>query len=110
MAETERQLEGGVALGGRAVTDADDLELLDEALAHTDDHVVDERAHEAVHRTVLTLVVRALDEQLRPLLPHGDLTGDVEVEGALGALEGDAATSDRRLDAAGNRDGSASHS
>ena len=43
--------------GGGAVADADDLELLGEALGHAGDHVGDERAGEAVQRTVLALVV-----------------------------------------------------
>ena len=52
-----------VALRRGAVADADDLELLREALGDADDHVVDQRAGEAVQRTVLALVVGTLDEE-----------------------------------------------
>ena len=85
MAEAERELDGVAALRGGAVADADDLELLREALGHADDHVVDERAGEAVQRAVLALVVRALDEQLAVVLAHGDHAGDVALERALRA-------------------------
>jgi hypothetical protein len=48
-----------------AVAHADDLELLGEPVGHTDDHVAHQRAGEAVQRTVLPLVVGALDQQCR---------------------------------------------
>jgi hypothetical protein len=47
------EVEASVALGGGAVADADDLELLAEPVGHADDHVVDERADQAVQRPVL---------------------------------------------------------
>ena len=81
VAEAERELELGRALGGGAVADADDLEVLAEAVGHADDHVVDERADEAVHGPVLALVVGALDEELVALLADGDLAGDVDARG-----------------------------
>ena len=64
VAEAEGEVEGVGALGGGAVADADDLELLGEAVGHADDHVVDEGADQAVHGTGLALVVGPLDEQL----------------------------------------------
>jgi hypothetical protein len=64
VAEAERELERVGTLGLGAVADADDLELLAEAVGDADDHVVDEAAGEAVQRTVLALVVGTLDEQL----------------------------------------------
>ena len=54
-----RSLFGADGLG--AVADADDLELLGEAVGDTDDHVVDQRAGQAVQRAVLALVVGPLD-------------------------------------------------
>ena len=51
------------ALGLGAVADADDLELLGEAVGDADDHVVDQRAGEAVQRAVLPLVVGPLDHE-----------------------------------------------
>ena len=65
VAEAEGELEVAGALGSGAVADADDLELLDEALASRPDHVGDERAGEAVLGAVLALVVRPLDEERR---------------------------------------------
>ena len=53
------------ALGLGAVADADDLELLAEAVGDADDHVVDEAAGEAVEGAVVALVVGPGDEQLR---------------------------------------------
>ena len=47
------------ALGLGAVADADDLELLAEAVGDADDHVVDEAAGEAVQGAVVALVVGA---------------------------------------------------
>src|SRR5262249_51451738 len=76
MAETERELDRAVALRGGAVADADNLELLGEALRHADDHVVDERTGQAVLRPVLTLVVRTLDHELAVVLADRDDTGD----------------------------------
>ena len=77
MAEAERELDLAVALRRGAVADADDLELLAEAVGDADDHVVDERAGEAVQRPVLALVVGALDEERAAVLAHGDRAGDV---------------------------------
>ena len=58
-AEGHAQLVGRNGLG--AIADADDLELLAEAVGDTDDHVVDQRAGEAVQRPALALVVGTLD-------------------------------------------------
>ena len=74
----ERQLERVVALGAGAIADADDLEVLAEALAHADDHVVDQRAGQPVQGTALALVVGPLDERatpssLRTVMPLGEL-------------------------------------
>ena len=74
------------ALGAGPVADADDVELLAEAVGHADDHVVDERADEAVQRPVLTLVVGALDEQLAVGLADGDRAGDPGWSWPLGPL------------------------
>ena len=105
VAEAEGEVELAGALGGGAVADADDLQLLAELLVHAHDHVVDERPHQAVHGPVLPLVVGALHQQLLTLLADGDGAGDVALEGALGALHGDVGARDRDVDAAGHRDG-----
>ena len=65
-AEGEAELVGALGLG--AVADADDLELLAEAVGDADDHVVDEGAGEAVQGAVVALVVGPLDEQLPVVL------------------------------------------
>src|SRR6476620_12616439 len=57
---SERELEVR-ALRRDTVTRAVDLHLLLVALGHTEDHVVDERAGQAVTGPGLTLVVGALD-------------------------------------------------
>ena len=62
VAVAEREAQRGRALGLGAVADADDLELLGEAVGDTDDHVVHQRAGEAVQRAVLPLVVGPLDD------------------------------------------------
>ena len=66
VAEAEGEVELAVALGGGAVADADDLQLLGEPLGDADDHVVDERPDQAVHGPVLALVVGPLDQQRPP--------------------------------------------
>ena len=97
-----------VALGRGAVADADDVEVLAEAVGDTDDHVVDERAGQAVQGPVLALVVGALDEELVAVLADGDGAGQVTLERALGALHGDVLAGDGDVDAAGDGDGCAS--
>ena len=64
VAEAERQLEASLPWQRGAVADADDLELLAEAVGDADDHVVDQRADQAVQGPVLALVVGPLDEEL----------------------------------------------
>ena len=49
----------------RLVADADELELLLEALGHALDHVGDERARQAVQRLVVRFVRRTLDRESR---------------------------------------------
>src|SRR5690606_30516845 len=77
VAEAEVALDLRRALGEHAVTDAHDLELLLVALGDTDDHVVDQRAREAVKGLAATLVVRTLDrERAVIVLADGDGLGD----------------------------------
>src|SRR5215471_15681745 len=71
MTETQCELDR-VALCRGAVADADDLELLREALRHADHHVADERTSETVLGAVLALVVGTLHEELAVVLTHGD--------------------------------------
>jgi hypothetical protein len=106
--EAEGQLEAAWARGGGAVADADDLELLGEAGAHTDDHVVDQRSGQTVQRAELSLVVGPLDEQRSVLLPEGDARRDVAHQRALRALDRHALTSDADIDTAGHGDGGSS--
>jgi hypothetical protein len=98
-----------LALDLRAVADADDVEVLAEALGDTDDHVVDERPRQPVERAVLALVVGALDHEPAVLLAEGDGLGDGALEGALGTLDRDAVAVDLDLDAARHRDRGASY-
>jgi hypothetical protein len=105
VAEAERELDSVRALRCRAVADADDLELLYDALGDADDHVVDERPGEPVLRAVLALVVRALHEQLAVVLADRDHAGDVSVERALRARDGDVTIGDRHGHAARHGDG-----
>ena len=95
-------MSGPCACG--AVADADDLELLHEAFRDAGDHVGDQRALEAVQRTVAARVVDALDEQPVVVARHGDAADERVVELALRALHGDAAAVDRDVDAARDRD------
>ena len=81
VAEAERQVELVGPCGVGAVADADDLELLGEAVGDADDHVVHQRAGQAVQRAVLALVVGTLDEQLVAVLADGDRAGDVAARG-----------------------------
>src|SRR6185295_16481300 len=73
----------------RAVADADDVELALEALAHALDVVRHERAHEAVERAGLALVVTTLELHDVVLDVHGDARDDGGLERALGALHDD---------------------
>ena len=94
------------ALEGGTVADADQLERLDVPLGDTDDHVVDERTGQAVQRTVLALVIRALDDDFARFV-LADLHVLVERTGqlAFGALDGDVRAVDGNLDSSGNRNG-----
>ena len=105
MAEAERQLDGVVALRGGAIADADDLELLREALRHTEDHVVHQRAGQAVLRPVLALVVGTLDQDLCAVLAHGDVGREATEKRALGALHRDLVAGNTDVDARGDGDG-----
>ena len=54
-----------LAIHRGAIADALDFQILLEAVGHTDDHVAEQRAGQAVQRAVLALVVRALDRDRR---------------------------------------------
>src|SRR6476661_4426997 len=73
VAELELQL--GRPLRQDAVTHAHDLELLLVAVGDTDDHVVDQRAGEAVESLALPLVVRTLDVEDAVVLLDRDRGG-----------------------------------
>ena len=57
VAEAEGQLDLARAPGHGPVADADDLEVLGEAVGDAEDHVVDQAAGQAVQGPVLALVV-----------------------------------------------------
>src|SRR5262249_21365817 len=109
VAVAEGELERGRALRGGAVADADDLELLGEALGHPDDHVVDQRAGEAVQGPRLPLVAGPLAHERVGVLADGDGGRLPALEGALGALHRDQAVDDGDVDAGWDLDGSASY-
>ena len=89
MAETERQLELVPVLGNGPVADPLDLEFFAETLGHAEDHVLDQRAHQAVKGLRLAAVIRALDHQNPIVGVDGDSTGQLLAEGALGACDRD---------------------
>src|SRR5688500_12179432 len=101
---TERELELR-ALERDAVTDAVDLHLLFVTLGHTDDHVVHERARQAVERAVAALVVRALDLERAVLsLLQADRLSDRQRQGALRALHAHVLAGDVHVDPGGDND------
>ena len=73
---TEAQVDD-LALDGGLETDALDLQLLDKTVAHALDHVVDQRAAQAVQRLGLRIVAVAADNDFAVL--------DLEA-GALAAI------------------------
>jgi transcriptional regulator GlxA family with amidase domain len=109
MRVADGELEVG-ALELRPVADALDLEVLLEALRHAFDHVRDERAREAVERTVLPALGRARHDDLR--LPLVDLHAGRHVLRQLAerTIHLNAPRRDRHHDAGGELDGSAADS
>ena len=65
VAEAERELERARALGGGAVADADDLELLGKPSVTPTTMLLTSERIEAVQGPVLALVVGTLDEERR---------------------------------------------
>ena len=105
MAVAEGQVEVG-ALEGGAVADTGHLELLGEALGDADDHVVDERAREALLGVGVRNAVDEVDLDLAVLEAEGGAGGEGALERALGAgglhgvpvdLNGDAGGNDDRM-------------
>src|SRR5699024_5738500 len=68
------------------VADAKDFHLDGETLGDTNDGVVDERARQAVQCTVLTVVIRTDNANFVVLNFRGDWSWDLNVKGALWAL------------------------
>src|SRR6476661_7870818 len=83
---SERELEVR-ALRRDTVTRAVDLHLLLVALGDTEDHVVDERAGQAVARARVALVVGALDLEVALAQLDRDRLNDGQGELTLGALD-----------------------
>ena len=100
----ERELELVLTLRLRAVTDADDLELAGVSLGDSDDHVGDEGTRQAVTRTLVALVVAALEHERRLVLADRDTPGKFARQGALGPLDGERLTGEVHLHSGGNRD------
>src|SRR5262249_23120566 len=105
-AEREHDL---VALDLRAIADADDVEVLAEALGHALDRVLRERARHAVEGPHLALVVHALAGELGPLELERDARGHRGLELALRALHLEGGLSDLDLHLLGHRDDLASY-
>ena len=104
VAETERQLQV-LALHGRAVTDAVDLELALEAVLHALEDVLDHRAgHAPLRPSVLGLVDRLNDNGVVFQLHRNFVVRDEE-QFALRALRGDLLAIDGRGDTSGNLNG-----
>src|SRR5215218_131710 len=103
--EAELQVDAARPRGGGAVADADDLQLLGEALRHARHHVGDQRTGETVQRAVLALVVGTTHEELVALTGDGDVDGRVVLEGPLRTLDRDVVAVERHVDAARDRDG-----
>src|SRR5580692_346829 len=76
----EKPSASSSALGPGAMAHTDDLELLGEALGHARDHVGDERARQAVQRTVTALVVGPADLERVAFLRDGDPLGELPFE------------------------------
>ena len=85
--------------------DADQLELLGEALGHAHHHVGDEGAGQAVEALGLTGVIRALHEDLVALALDGEDGLEGARELALGALHRDRLAVDGDIHAIGNGNG-----
>src|SRR5215218_7658051 len=100
----ELQVDAAGPRGGGAVADADDLELLGEALRHARHHVGDQRTSETVQRAVLALVVGTTHEQLVALAGDGDVDGRVVLERPLRTLHRDVVAVERHVDAARDHD------
>src|SRR4051794_38643118 len=64
VAEAKGQTQLVRCEGLGTVANADDLELLAEAVGDTDDHVVDQRTRQSVQRAALAQVVGTFDDQL----------------------------------------------
>src|SRR6478735_1741303 len=99
VAVAEGELEV-TALGGHAVTGAVDLHLLLITLGHTEHHVGDQRAGQAVQRARGALVVGPLDLDGALIGPgHRDGPGHDVLQLALGALDRDGLAVDGHVDA-----------
>ena len=95
---------GPLELG--AVADALDLEGLGEAVGDAHDHVVQERAGEAVEGAVGARIAGARDDHLRFFHGKSDIAGEGALELALRTLDGDlVAIGDGDLDTAGDGNG-----
>jgi len=91
---------GPLALG--AVTDADQLQLLLEALTGTDHHVVDQGPHGTCHGpTALVRLVHRLDADYTVIQGNGNIRMDVQFERALAAFHGHVLGIDLEFDASG---------
>ena len=102
MAESQLHLECVFALCLGAVTNADDFELLLEALANANDHVANQRSTETMHGLALATVIRTGQGNDALFERCGDLAGKRHRQLALRALDGHVTISDRDIDTVGD--------
>ena len=93
-----------------SVADAVDLERLAEALGHADDHIVDQRAGQAVQGAVQFVIARAGDVDGVAFDRDGHVRVHVVRQGALRALDGDNVAIAGDFNACGNLNGSSTNS
>src|SRR6478752_3135312 len=89
-------------LGGDPVADPDDFHRLGVALGDANDHIVDQRAGQAVPGPSVTLVVRPGDHDLGAVLGDRDRLDHGVLQRALRSLDGDLWTFDGDVDARWN--------
>ena len=93
-----------------SVADAVDRERLAEALGHADDHVVDQRAGQAVQGAVQFVIARAGDVDGVAFDRDGHVRVYVVRQGALRALDGDNVAIAGDFNACGDLNGSSTNS
>src|SRR5690606_22373886 len=104
MGEAQREVQD-LAFGLGLVTHTDQLQLALEALAHANDHVVDQCTSGTGHGLVLLIAIAGSETQLTSFLDHFHGRVHVQFQGALGALDRELLASEFDLDACRQLDG-----